>query len=110
MQIILKGIVSLSIILMASTLARRFPSVGGLIAVMPLTGALVLAWVHVESGGNPAVMEPFTKGALFGLVPSIIFFLVAFIGVRRHWPLAGTMGACFASWCVAALAHQMLAR
>jgi hypothetical protein len=78
MQLVIKIAFSVAIILLATYTARRFPSAAGLIGVMPLTGALVLAWVYLENQGNPGIMAGFTKGALWGLVPSILFFLVAF--------------------------------
>ena len=64
MQIIIKTLLSLCIILIATGIGKKFPSLAGLIGVMPLTGALVLVWVHLENKGNPDVMLPFAKGAL----------------------------------------------
>jgi hypothetical protein len=49
---------------------------------MPLTGALVLVWVYLENKGDQGVMQNYAVGALFGIVPSIIFFLVALIGFK----------------------------
>jgi MFS superfamily sulfate permease-like transporter len=69
MQILLKISLSIAIILLATAIAKKFPSAAGLIAVMPLTGALVLVWVYVENKGNPEVMQGFAKGALWGMLP-----------------------------------------
>ncbi|HEY3275385.1 MAG TPA: DUF3147 family protein [Syntrophorhabdaceae bacterium] len=110
MALLIKAVLSLLIIFGATAIAGKFPSTGGLIAVMPLTGAIVLLWVHIESKGNTAIMQAFTKGALWGILPSIIFFLVAFICSRRGCTLAKTLGASFAAWAIAAFAHQALVR
>ncbi len=49
MQILIKAILSLSIILVATAIGKRLPSTAGLIGVMPLTGALVLVWMYLEN-------------------------------------------------------------
>ncbi len=108
MQILVKLALSVAIILAATAVARRFPSLAGLIGVMPLTGALVMAWVYIENRGDPGVMGHFLQGALWGILPSVVFFLAAYFCVRRGLPLAGVMGAGFAAWLAAAGIHQWL--
>lgn len=108
MQTLLKAAISLLIILIATGIGRRFPSVAGLIAVMPLAGALVFIWVHLENKGNPQVMEVFTKGAMWGFIPSIMFYLAAFFCLKKQLPLSITLLSSFAAWLVAAVIHQWL--
>jgi len=52
MQILLKIVISIIILLVATAIAKKFPSAAGLIAVMPLTGALVLVWVYLSLFNN----------------------------------------------------------
>ena len=108
MQILIKAVLSLIIIFSATGIAKRFPSVAGLIAVMPLTGALVLIWVYVENSGNPDTMQAFAKGALWGILPSILFFVVAFICFKRQLSLPIILLSSFLAWGMAALVHQMI--
>ncbi len=108
MQILLKAVLSLTIIFSATALAKRFPPAAGLIAVMPLTGALVLVWVYVENNGNPETMEVFAKGAFWGILPSLLFFIVAFICFKKQLSLPVTLLASFLAWGVAALVHQII--
>lgn len=108
MQILIKIAISIGIILAATAAARRFPSLAGLIGVMPLTGALVLAWVYLENNGDSRIMQDFTKGALWGIVPSIVFFLVALFCLRRGFSLNAVLAGSFAAWVVAALVHQLI--
>lgn len=110
MHLLIKAVLSLAIIFAATGVAKRFPSAAGLIAVMPLTGALVMVWVYLETGGNPETMRHFTKGALWGILPSIIFFLVAFLCFRRQLSLPVTLLSSFLAWCFAALIHQLAVR
>jgi uncharacterized membrane protein (GlpM family) len=105
MQLAIKIALSLAVILLATYAARRFPSVAGLIGVMPLTGALVLAWVYLENQGDPTTMVGFAKGALWGMLPSILFFLVAFFCLKKGFPLTIVLGSSFAAWFLAAMVH-----
>jgi uncharacterized membrane protein (GlpM family) len=108
MQLSIKIAVSLAVILLATFAARRFPSVAGLLGVMPLTGALVLAWVYLENQGDPDIMTGFAKGALWGMLPSILFFLVALFCLRKGLPLTVVLLAGFAAWLLGAMVHQWL--
>lgn len=106
MQILIKITVTVAIILVATSVAKKFPSMAGLIGVMPLTGALVLAWVYFENKGDPGIMQAYVKGALWGILPSFLFFLVAFFCLKKEFSLTAVLVAGFASWLVAAFVHQ----
>jgi len=106
MQLLIKVTLSVFIILLATAIAKKFPSLAGLIGVMPLTGALILAWVFLENNGDPIVMQRFAKGALWGILPSILFFFVAFFCLRKELPLLGVLAVSFSAWFVAAVIHQ----
>jgi uncharacterized membrane protein (GlpM family) len=108
MQLLIKIAVSIVIILAATMVARRYPSMAGLIGVMPLTGALVLVWIYVENKGNREVMQTFARGALWGMLPTILFFLVAFLCFRKGYSLSLVLGVSFAAWAAAACVHQWL--
>lgn len=108
MQLLIKIIISVVVIIAATGIARRFPSIAGLVGVMPLTGALVLAWVYVENRGDPQVMSRFLQGALWGILPSIVFFLAAYFGVRRGFSLPAVLGSGFGAWLSAACLHQWI--
>jgi uncharacterized membrane protein (GlpM family) len=110
MQILLKVTFSVVIILIATAIAKKFPSAAGLIAVMPLTGALVLLWVYMENKGNAEVMQAFVKGALWGILPSILFFLVALLCFKKQVSLPGVLAASFGIWLLAAIFHQWILR
>jgi uncharacterized membrane protein (GlpM family) len=108
MQTLIKAALSLLIIFSAVGIARKLPSAGGLVSVMPLAGALVLVWVYIEHKGDPQIMQTLSKGALWGIVPSIIFYLVAFLCFRRQLSLSVTLLAGFGAWSLAALVHQLV--
>jgi uncharacterized membrane protein (GlpM family) len=110
MHLFIKVTLSVVIILAATAIGKKLPTTAGLIGVMPLTGALVLVWMHLESKGDAGVMQQFTKGALWGIVPSILFFVVALFCFRRGLPLSLVLISSFGAWLGAALVHQWLVR
>jgi len=77
---------------------------------MPLTGALILVWIYLENNGDQAVMRNYTIGALFGIAPSILFFLVAFIGFKKGLPLQVVLSSSLVAWLMGALVHQYFLR
>ena len=66
--------------------------------------------MYLENQGNPEIMQDFAKGALWGILPSILFFLVAFVCSNKHMPLAFVLVSSFGVWMVAAIVHQWLLR
>lgn len=109
-QVIIKALLSVAIILTATGIARRFPSLAGLIGVMPLTSVLVLVWVYMENKGDPAVMQHFARGSLYGLAPAVLFFVVALIGFQKGLSLSVILSGSFAAWFLGAFLHQLLLR
>ena len=110
MQLFLKITLSLVIIMTATAIGRKWPALAGLVGVMPLTGALVLVWVAIDSGSDPRIMQQFTWGALWGLLPTVLFFLVAFCCFRKGLPLPVVLATSFGAWLAAALVHQWALR
>lgn len=108
MQILIKAIISVAIILLATAIGKKLPSAAGLIGVMPLAGALILVWMYVENKGDSNVMQEFTRGALWGILPSILFYLVAFVCFKKHFPLHLVLMASFSVWLGAAFVHQWI--
>jgi uncharacterized membrane protein (GlpM family) len=107
-QVLFKVALSVAIILVATAIAKRLPGTAGLIGVMPLTGALVLVWVYLENEGDPALMQRFAIGALWGIWPSILFFLAALVCFYKQMPLPYVVAWSFGAWLVGAAVHQLL--
>jgi len=108
MRFVIKLLVSICIIALCTQLGRKWPSLAGLIAVMPLTGIIVLLWLYTDNPNDFNLMVNYTKGALYGIVPSILFFLVAFLCLRKRLPLTIVLCAGFTAWLIAAFIHQWL--
>ena len=110
MRFAIRLLVVLCVISFCVVVARKMPTLAGLIAVMPLTGLIVLIWLYLDHPGDFALMTAYTKGVLWGIVPTVLFFLAAFVCFRKHLPLGVVLCASFAIWLVAAFVHQWLLR
>lgn len=108
MRFAIKLLISVCVIAFCTWIGHKRPTLAGLIAVMPLTGLIVLVWLYLDNPGNFNLMTEYTRGALWGIVPSVLFFLVAFVCFRRHLPLWLVLCASFAVWLIGAFVHQWL--
>ncbi|MGD9109970.1 MAG: DUF3147 family protein [Phycisphaerales bacterium] len=108
MQLFIKVLISACVIGLCTYIGRKLPSLAGLIAVMPLTGLFVLIWLYSDLSGDSQKMVRYCEGALWGILPSIGFFLTAFLCFRRAMPLWLTLAASFVVWIGAALVHQLV--
>ncbi len=52
MRFLIKLLISVGIIIFCTQIGRKLPSLAGLIAVMPLTGVIVLLWLYSDNPGN----------------------------------------------------------
>jgi len=102
------NLIIVCIVLLCVEIGRRQPTLAGLIAVMPLTGLIVLILLYRDNPGEFCRMIEYTKGALWGILPSILFFLVAFLCFQKKLPLWIVLCASFAVWFIAAFIHQWL--
>lgn len=104
---IIKTLLSALIIAGVSELAKRLPSLGGLIAAMPLTTLLALIWLYSDTG-DYQLAASFTRSVLFGIIPTIFFFVTALLLFRRGAPFMVVIAISFAVFIVAAVVHQVL--
>jgi len=108
MQFFIRLLITVCVIVFAAQIGRKFPTLAGLIAVMPLTTLVVLLWIYSENPGNYKLMTDYTKGVLWGMIPTLLFFFTALICFKRHLPLMTVLTASFAIWLIAAFLHQWL--
>ena len=108
MDFVLKLLLSNAVIILSVQLGKRIPALAGLIATMPLAGLIVLIWLYTEKKGDFGFMMLYTQGALWGIIPSIAFYLTALFCFSRNLSLPVVLSASFAVWFVGALIHQRL--
>ena len=110
MQFIVKLMISIAIIATVTQIGRRFPTLGGLLATMPLTGAIILIWLYSDNRCDFELLGRYVKGALWGIAPSILFFLVAYFAFKKQFPFGIVIAASFGAWIIGAFVHQLLLR
>jgi uncharacterized membrane protein (GlpM family) len=102
---IVKVAVSALIIAGVSELAKRMPSLGGLIAAMPLTTLLVLIWLYAETG-DYQLAYTFTRSVLYAIVPTIFFFITALYLFKKGASFITILLGSFVIFLGAAVVHQ----
>ena len=70
-----KAILSGILVAAISTVARRYPGWGGLVASLPLVSVLSMLWLYGETRDAEAVAK-LSLGAFWFFLPSIPMFLV----------------------------------
>jgi len=99
MQVFIKVALSVAIILVATAIGKKLQATAGLVGVMPLTGALVLVWMYLESDGDAGIMQQscpascslsWSQSALRKDFPFQSFwFQILALGSVRHWFTSG---------------------
>lgn len=108
MFILLKAIVSALTILIITAVAKKTSLLGGLIAMMPINIILSLLWLHFENK-DMLLLENFTKAALIGIIPTILFLVTVLYFLNKDAKLATALfaGICFLG-CAAYLQCKLL--
>jgi uncharacterized membrane protein (GlpM family) len=108
MQFIVKLLISVALIILCTQIGRKFPSLSGLIATMPVLSVIILVWIYSDNPGNLKLMEDYTRAALWGILPSVLFFVAAYICFLNHYSVGVALGAGFSMWLIGAFVHQWL--
>lgn len=106
MYFVFKVFITLLIILLSSEMGKRYPYIGGLIATMPITTFLVLLWINYDTNTNYYILTKFTKGVIFGIIPSIFFFIVLYFCFRNNISFYLSLIFAFIIWGFGALIHH----
>ena len=81
LYLIVKAAISGVLIALASEVARRYPSWGGLIVALPLTSILAMLWLWRDTG-DPERIAGMSMGAFWFVLPSLPMFAVLPILLR----------------------------
>jgi len=107
---LVKLAVSNLIIVACVLIGRRFPTLGGLLATMPLTSLIVLIWLASDNPGNSRLLGDYTRGVLWGILPTIAFFVAVLLCLRKGIGLPVVLAVAGVVWLGGALLHQFLLR
>ena len=92
---ILKALLSGLLVAAISTVAKRYPGWGGLIASLPLVSVLSMLWLYGETR-DPERVASLSMGAFWFFLPSIPMFLLIPLMLRSGYSFGLTMTAAIA--------------
>ena len=84
---VLKILISALIIGVITEIAHRFPTVGGIIAALPLVSLLSLFWLSFQ-GNSAEELSKFAMGVLWGFPATAILILIVALLLRYSFPLS----------------------
>ena len=104
---IVKILVSAVVIAVVTEIAKKYASLGGLIAAMPLTTLLSLFWLYYEKK-DTVLLYDFTKDVFWGVFPTLLFFISAMYFFKKGWNFYLTLFISFIFLGIGAYIHQKL--
>lgn len=110
MSFLWKLLLANALLVTAAQVGKRSPSMAGLVATMPLTTLIVMVWLYAETPGDHGRLIDYTKGVLWGILPSVAFFLAALWCLQRRASFPLVLATSAAVWLLGALAHRWLLR
>lgn len=108
LKFLVKLFATVVIIIFCAYIGKRVPTLAGLIAAAPITTLIVLLWLWSDKSGDFKLMTDYTKGVLWGLIPTAIFFAAALVCFKRNLSILPTLGISFALWLISAAIHQLI--
>ena len=110
LQFLLKILITVATVLVASYLAKRTGWLGALVASLPLTSILVLTWLYTDTHDAVRVAD-LSMGIFWFVLGSLPFFLVLAFGLRHGWKIAPAFAAAIAAGFIGvSLVQWLLAR
>jgi F0F1-type ATP synthase assembly protein I len=93
--------ISILVILLVAVIQRYSRTLAAITATMPLNIPLSLWIVSEAAGDDRAGVVSFMDGMLWGILPTVVFVVVAWLAVRAGWKPAPTIAAGYAAWAAA---------
>jgi hypothetical protein len=80
-----KVLLSATLIVAISEIAKRSTLLGALIASLPVVSLLAFMWLYLETG-DVARISSLSIGVFWLVLPSLAFFVVLPVALRAGWP------------------------
>ena len=110
MHLIIKAAVSGVLIAVASELARRSSLMGAVLISLPLTSILAMIWLYRDTR-DPAQVADLSWSILWVVIPSVVFFVVLPLALKKFdfsWALLVACGATVGAYGIWIWAAQRL--
>lgn len=109
MQFLVKVVLSALVIAAVSELGRRFTLLGAILASLPLTSIVALTWLYLDERDAAPVID-LSVGIFWAVLPSLLFFALLPLLLRRGVPFAPAMLLSCAGMAVAYALYALLLR
>lgn len=81
-QFITKTLITAIIIAIISTVSKKYPGIGGIIASIPLSSIIAMIWLYQDTQDVQKVIS--LSNSIFWMIfPSLIFFIIIPILIRQ---------------------------
>ncbi len=87
---LIKAAISGLLVALVSTIGRRYPGWGGLLASLPLLSVLSMMWLYGETR-DPEKVATLAMSAFWFILPSLPMFIIIPLMLRGGWSFAATM-------------------
>ncbi len=92
---LIKTVISGLLVALVSTISRRFPGWGGLLASLPLVSVLAMLWLYGETR-EPEKVAALAMSTFWFILPSLPMFLIIPLMIRSGWSFGLAMIAALA--------------
>ncbi len=97
-----KGILSGTIVVAASEIAKKTTVFGALLVSLPIVSILSMTWLYSDTKDTAKVAD-FAEGILWLVIPSMLLFIIMPYLLRRDWSFEAAMGIGIAATIIAYL-------
>ena len=87
---LIKAAISGLLVALISTIARRYPGWGGLVASLPLVSVMAMLWLYGETR-DPEKVAGLAMSTFWFILPSLPMFLLIPAMLRSGWSFGVTM-------------------
>jgi hypothetical protein len=94
-------VVSIVVLILVAAVQRYSRTLAAITATMPLNIPLSLWIVSAASDGDRAGVRQFMDGMLWGILPTVVFVIAAWLAVRAGWRVGPTIVVGYAAWAAA---------
>ena len=97
MFVLVKILTSAIIIGIITEIARKAPTIGGIIAALPLVSILSLIWLFIQ-GENSTKLNQFLIGVLYGFPSTIILLTVVWLALKNSYSIISSIAFGLVAW------------
>lgn len=107
MLLVLKLVISATVIAGINAVAQRNAQLAGWIAAAPLISLMSIVWL-MHDGREHVEIQAFVQALILGLIPTAIYLGALVLALRHGFGVAMSLGGAIAIWTLAILAATRL--